>query len=56
MKTKRLDKKQRLELRKKLISNYYENNFYSISSIYNNIGMSYRGGKSKKARYAGYTN
>jgi hypothetical protein len=56
MKNKRLDKKQRLELRKKLISNYYENNYYSISSIYNNIGMSYRGGKSKKCRYAGYTN
>ncbi len=56
MKQKRLDKKQRLELRKKLISNYYDNNYYSISSIYNNIGMSYRGGKSKKARYAGYIN
>ena len=56
MKTKRLDKKQRLELRKKLNSNYYENNFYSISSIYNNICISYRCGKSRKARYAGYTN
>ena len=56
MKNKRLDKKQRLELRKKLISNYYENNYYSISSIYNNIGMSYRAGKCKKCRYAGYTN
>ena len=56
MKNKRLDKKQRSELRKRLISNYYENNYNSNSSIYNNIGMSYRGGKSKKCRYAGYTN
>ncbi len=56
MKTKRLDKKKRLELKKKLISNYYDNNYYSISSIYNNINMSYRGGRSKKCRYAGFTN
>lgn len=56
MKQKRLDKKKRLELKKKLISNCYDNSYYSISSIYNNINMSYRGGKSRKCRYAGFTN
>ena len=56
MKNKRLDKKARLELKKRIVTEYYNNNYYSISSIYNPISMSYRGGKSKKCRYAGFTN
>ena len=50
MKTKRLDKRTRLALKKRTISNA-RNTFISMSSIYNPLHISYYGGMSKRSKY-----
>ena len=50
MKTKRLDKRTRLALKKRTISNA-RNTFISMSSIYNPLHISYYGGMTKKCKY-----
>lgn len=50
MKTKRLDKRTRLALRKKNTTNA-RNTFIAMSSVYNPLNISYYGGMSKGSKY-----
>lgn len=50
MKTKRLDKRTRLALRKKTTTNA-RNTFIAMSSVYNPLNISYYGGMSKGSKY-----
>ena len=50
MKTKRLDKRTRLALKKRSTTNA-RNTFISMSSIYNPLHISYYGGMSRRSKY-----
>ena len=50
MKTKRLDKRTRLALRKRTTTNA-RNTFISMSSIYNPLHISYYGGMSRRSKF-----